>query len=102
VIQNLISTVADTMRKAAREVGWSKLQTYGTATATIALAGVVDQRDVPEEYAAAVERHQFGQMQEAADAVSKRLTSGTPHAVRGSVFVAAQEFRAAYAADGDP
>ena len=93
--------IRSAMRKAARELGWSKLQTYGSVSATVALAGVLDQREVPEEFAAAVERYKMAQMRDAAEAVSRRLTSGTPHAARGSVFVTAQEFRAAYAAADD-
>ncbi|MGA5704492.1 hypothetical protein [Peterkaempfera bronchialis] len=64
----------------------------------MALAGVVDQREVPEEFATAVERHQMDRMRNAAEAVSQRITSGTARAVRGSVFVTVQEFRAAHAA----
>ncbi|MEV7359313.1 hypothetical protein [Kitasatospora sp. NPDC091276] len=93
-----LELIQSAMRKAARELGWSKPQTCGTTTTTMALAVVVDQREVPEEFASAVERHERDRMREAAEAVSRRITSDAPRAVRGSVFVTTQEFRAAYAA----
>ncbi|MFJ1795238.1 hypothetical protein [Kitasatospora griseola] len=97
-----VPLIRSAMRKAAKELGWSKLETYGTDTGRVALAGVVDKRELPQEFSDVVERHQQARMRDAAEAVSQAMTSGTGRAVRGGANVTAQEFRAAYDAAATP
>ncbi|MFE4481343.1 MULTISPECIES: hypothetical protein [Streptomycetaceae] len=94
-----VPLIRSAMRKAARELGWSKLQTYGMGpTGDMALAGVVDERQIPEEFTTVVERHRLDKQRAAAEAAWQLVATGRPHAVRGSAFVTTQEFRAAYSA----
>jgi hypothetical protein len=92
-----VDLIRSAMRKAARSLGWSRLQTFGASYPQVALAGVVDQREVPEEFAAAVEEYGMARMRASAEVVSQTLQDGKRRSVPGSVFVTAQEFRAAYA-----
>ncbi|MGG7568723.1 hypothetical protein [Streptomyces sirii] len=85
------------MRKAARLLGWSRLQTFGGSYPQVAVAGVVDQREVPEEFAAAVEDYRMGRMRASAEVVSQTIQDGRRRAVPGSVYATTQEFRAAVA-----
>ncbi|EFL20284.1 predicted protein [Streptomyces sp. C] len=53
--------------------------------------------EVPEEFAAAVEEYQLARGRASAEVIGRTWQDGRPRAVPGSVFVVAQEFRAAYA-----
>lgn len=85
------------MRKAGRSLGWAKLQTFGGSFPQVAVAGVVDRREIPAEFAAAVEEYELQRGRAATEVIGQTLGDGKPRAVPGSVFVMAQEFRAAYA-----
>ncbi|MFJ9468240.1 hypothetical protein [Streptomyces caniferus] len=74
-----------------------KLQTFGGSIPQVAVAGVVDGREVPAEFAAAVEEYELQRGRAAAELIGRTWQVGEPRAVPGSVFVVAQEFRAAYA-----
>jgi len=78
-------------------LGWTKLQTYGGSFPRAAVAGVVDRREVPEEFAAAVEEYELQRGKAAAEVMGQTAEDGRPRAVPGSVFLVTQEFRAAYA-----
>ncbi|GAA2810815.1 hypothetical protein GCM10010441_39310 [Kitasatospora paracochleata] len=86
------------MRTAARSLGWTRVETYGIATLYGAVAGIVDRRPVPEEFAAAIERFREERMRAAVETVYRNRADGRQRAVPGSVFVTTQEFRAALAA----
>ncbi|TJZ99429.1 hypothetical protein [Actinacidiphila oryziradicis] len=92
-----VDLIRSAMRKAARSLGWSRLQTFGGSYPQAALAGVVDQREIPEEFAAAVEEYRMAWMRASAEVVSQTIQDGKRRSVPGSVLVTAQEFRAAYA-----
>ncbi|MFB7977628.1 hypothetical protein [Streptomyces vinaceus] len=92
-----VDLIRSALRKAGRSLGWSRLQTFGGSFPQAAVAGVVDRREIPEEFAAAVEEYQMERRRAAAEVVGQTLLDGRPRAVPGSVFVVAQEFRAAYA-----
>ncbi|MDX2290665.1 MULTISPECIES: hypothetical protein [Streptomyces] len=74
-----------------------KLQTFGGSYPQAAVVGVVDRREVPGEFAAAVEEYELQRGRAAAEVIGRTFEDGKPRAVPGSVFVVAQEFRAAYA-----
>ncbi|MFD9795492.1 hypothetical protein ACFWXK_31585 [Streptomyces sp. NPDC059070] len=93
-----VDLIRSAMRKAARSLGWSRLQTYGGVYGRAAVAGVVDQREIPEPFATVVEAHRREREHAAVETVSRNMQDGKHRAVPGSVFVTAQEFRAAYAA----
>ncbi|HSA49832.1 MAG TPA: hypothetical protein VLH10_06930 [Yinghuangia sp.] len=97
-----VDLIRSAMRKAARSVGWSRLQTYGGTFPHVAMAGVTDRRDVPEEFAVAVEEYQMARMRAAVDTVSRKREDGRTRAVPGSVYLTPQEFRAALAEAEDP
>lgn len=61
------------------------------------MAGVVDRREIPEEFAAAVEECELERGRASAEVIGGTWRDGKPRAVPGSVLVVAQEFRAAYA-----
>jgi hypothetical protein len=92
-----IDLIRSAMRRAARSLGWTRLQTFGGSYPQVAVAGVVDQREVPDEFASAVEDYQMGRMRASAEVVSQTLRDGRRRAVPGSVYVTTQEFRAAFA-----
>ncbi|MFD3505759.1 hypothetical protein [Streptomyces sp. NPDC058678] len=92
-----IDLIRSAMRKAARSLGWTRLQTFGGSYPQVAVAGVVDQREVPQEFAAVVEDYRMGRMRASAEVVSQTLQDGRRRAVPGSVYVTTQEFRAAFA-----
>ncbi|MGW4690442.1 hypothetical protein ACWEPM_36955 [Streptomyces sp. NPDC004244] len=92
-----VDLIRSVLRKAGRSLGWSRLQTFGGSFPQAAVAGVVDRREIPEEFAAAVEEYQMERGRAAAEVVGQTLLDGKPRVVPGSVFVVAQEFRAAYA-----
>ncbi|MEU8844021.1 hypothetical protein AB0D97_33740 [Streptomyces roseus] len=92
-----VDLIRSALRKAGRSLGWSRLQTFGGSFPQAAVACVVDRREIPEEFAAAVEEYQVERGRAAAEIVGQTLLDGKPRAVPGSVFVVAQEFRAAYA-----
>ncbi|MET8981747.1 hypothetical protein ABZX85_39755 [Streptomyces sp. NPDC004539] len=94
--------IRSAMRKAAKELGWSKLETYGTGTGSVALVGVIDKREIPQEFSDVVESHKLARMRDAAEAVSQAMTSGFGRAVRDGANLRAQEFRAAYDAAATP
>jgi len=93
-----VDLIRSAMRKAARTLGWSKLQTYGGAYPQVTVAGVVDQREIPDAFASAVEESRMARQHAAAEAVSRYMQDGKTHATRGSVYLTTQEFRAAHAA----
>ncbi|MFG2638750.1 hypothetical protein ACGFX8_34185 [Streptomyces sp. NPDC048362] len=90
--------IRSAMRKAARSLGWSRLQTFGGVYRQVAVAGVVDRREVPEEFASVVEGYRLDRMAASAEVISETLKDGRRRAVPGSVLVTTQEFRAAFAA----
>ncbi|MEV0889128.1 hypothetical protein ACIOHB_36655 [Streptomyces microflavus] len=92
-----VPLIRSAMRKAGRSLGWATLQTYGGSYPQAAVAGVVDRRDVPAEFAAVVEEYEMQRGRAAAEVIGRTWQDGRPRAVPGSVFVVAQEFRAAYA-----
>ncbi|MEW2418895.1 hypothetical protein AB0953_35225 [Streptomyces sp. NPDC046866] len=92
-----VDLIRSALRKAGRSLGWSRLQTFGGFFPQAAVAGVVDRREIPEEFSAAVEEYRMERGRAAADVVGQTLLDGKPRAVPGSVFVVAQEFRATYA-----
>lgn len=92
-----VDLIRSAMRKAARSLGWSRLQTYGGCYPQVALAGVADRREVPGEFAAAVEEYRMGRMRAMADTMSRMLEDGRTRAVPGSAYLMTQEFRAAFA-----
>jgi hypothetical protein len=86
------------LRAAARQVGWTRVETYGTDTAGgEAVVGVVDRREVPAQFADAVDRHRDKRMREAVETVARNRREGTSRMVPGSGVLRAQEFRAALA-----
>ncbi|MFH9959573.1 hypothetical protein ACH4OX_35915 [Streptomyces roseolus] len=91
-----VALIRSAMRKAGRTLGWVKLQTFGGSYPQVAVAGVVDRREVPAEFAA-VEEYELQRARAAAEVIGRTFEDGKPRAVPGSVFVVAQEFRAAYA-----
>ncbi|WNO76930.1 hypothetical protein [Streptomyces sp. AM8-1-1] len=92
-----VALIRSAMRQAGRALGWAKLQTFGGSFPQVAVAGVVDRREVPAEFAAAVEEYELQRGRAAAEVVGQTLEGGKPRAVPGSVLVMAQEFRVAYA-----
>lgn len=91
--------VRSALRAAARSLGWTRVETYGLDTAGgVALVGVVDRREVAEEFASAVDRHREQRMRAAVETVARNRAEGTSRTVPGSGTVVAQEFRAALAA----
>ncbi|MGW8569851.1 hypothetical protein [Streptomyces niveus] len=92
-----VALIRSAMRKAGRSLGWVKLQTFGGSYSQVAVAGVVDRREVPAEFTAAVEEYELQRGRAAAEVIGRTFEDGKPRAVPGSVFVVAQEFRAAYA-----
>ncbi|MFD8197846.1 hypothetical protein [Streptomyces wuyuanensis] len=92
-----VALIRSAMRKAGQSLGWAKLQTLGGSFPQVAIAGVVDRREVPGEFAAAVEEYELQRGRAAAEVIGQTVEDGKPRAVPGSVFVVAQEFRAAYA-----
>ncbi|MFF4709247.1 hypothetical protein [Streptomyces sp. NPDC001297] len=92
-----VALIRSALRKAGRSLGWAKLQTFGGSFPQVAVAGVVDRREVPEEFAAAVEEYELERGRAAAEMIGRTIEDGKPRVVPGSVFVIAQEFRAAYA-----
>ncbi|MGW7465323.1 hypothetical protein ACWGJT_11555 [Streptomyces xantholiticus] len=92
-----VDLIRSALRKAGRSLGWARLQTFGGSFPQVAVAGVVDRREIPEEFAAAVEEYELARGRASAEVVERTWQDGKPRAVPGSVFVAAQEFRAAYA-----
>ncbi|MEV6684063.1 hypothetical protein AB0N28_01760 [Streptomyces sp. NPDC051130] len=92
-----VDLIRSALRKAGWSLGWSRLQTFGGSFPQAAVAGVVDRREIPKEFVAAVEEYQMERGRAAAEVVGQTLLDGKPRAVPGSVFVVAQEFRAAYA-----
>jgi hypothetical protein len=92
-----VDLIRSAQRKAGRSLGWSRLQTFGGSFPQVAVAGVVDRREIPEEFAAAVEEYQLAWGRASAEVIGRTWQDGKPRAVPGSVFVVAQEFRAAYA-----
>ncbi|MEU1854369.1 hypothetical protein ABZ499_35300 [Streptomyces sp. NPDC019990] len=91
-----VALIRSAMRKAGRSLGWVKLQTFGGSFPQVVVAGVVDRREVPAE-SAAVEEYELQRGRAAAEVIGRTWQDGKPRAVPGSVFVVAQEFRAAYA-----
>lgn len=87
-----IALIRSSMRKAARALGWSRLQTFGGVYPQVAVMGIVDRREVPEEFAAVVGDYRMGRMRASAEVASHTLQDGRP------VYVTTQEFRAAFAA----
>jgi hypothetical protein len=86
------------LRAAARQLGWTRVETYGTdAAGGEAVVGVVDRREVPERFADAVDRHRNQRMREAVETVARNGREGTSRMVPGSGVLKAQEFRAALA-----
>lgn len=92
-----VDLIRSALRKAGRSLGWSRLQTFGGSFPQAAVAGVVDRREIPVEFAVAVEKYQMERGRAAAEVVGQTLLDGKPGAVPGCVFVVAQEFRAVYA-----
>lgn len=92
-----VDLIRSALRKAGRSLGWSRLQTFGGSFPQVAVAGVVDRREIPEEFAAAVEEYDLQRGRAAVEVIGQTFEDGKPRAVPGSVFVLAQEFRAAYA-----
>ncbi|MGA4980331.1 hypothetical protein [Streptomyces cinereoruber] len=92
-----VALIRSAMRKAGRTLGWARLQTFGGSYPQAAVAGVVDRREVPAEFTAAVEEYELQRGRAAAEVIGRTFEDGKPRAVPGSVFVVAQEFRAAYA-----
>ncbi|MEV7181909.1 hypothetical protein AB0O09_37695, partial [Kitasatospora sp. NPDC093679] len=70
---------------------------YGAPTLYGAVAGIVDRRPVPDEFADAVDCFRAERMRAAVETVERNRADGRQRAVRGSVFVTTQEFRAALA-----
>ncbi|MGW8356515.1 hypothetical protein [Streptomyces wedmorensis] len=92
-----VDLIRSALRKAGRSLGWSRLQTFGGSFLQVAVAGVVDRREIPEEFAVAVEKSELQRGRAAVEVTERTRQDGRPRAVPGSVFVVAQEFRAAYA-----
>ncbi|NEA46615.1 hypothetical protein [Streptomyces sp. SID10815] len=92
-----IALIRSAMRKAGQSLGWVRLQTFGGSFPQVAVAGVVDRREASAEFAAAVEEYQLQRGRTAVEVMGRTRQDGKPRAVPGSVFVVAQEFRAAYA-----
>ncbi|MEU9148928.1 hypothetical protein, partial [Streptomyces sp. NPDC048349] len=92
-----VDLIRSALRKAGRSLGWSRLETFGGSFPQVAVAGVVDRREIPEEFAAAVEEYQSARGRASAEVIGQTWQDGRPRAVPGSVFLVAQEFRAAYA-----
>ncbi|WP_030276393.1 hypothetical protein [Streptomyces sp. NRRL B-24484] len=84
------------MRVAARSLGW-RFETYGAPTLYGVVAGIVDRRPVPDEFADTVERFRETRMRAAVETADRNRADGRQRAVLGSVFVTTQEFRAALA-----
>ncbi|MFB6477383.1 hypothetical protein ACFCXF_02840 [Streptomyces virginiae] len=92
-----VDLIRSALRKAGRSQGWSRLQTFGGSFPQVAVAGVVEGREIPGEFAAAVEECQLARRRASVEVIGRTWQDGRPRAVPGSVFVLAQEFRAAYA-----
>ena len=92
-----VALIRSAMRKAGRSLGWARLQTFGGSFPQVAVAGVVDRREIPAEFAAAAEEYELQRGRAAVEVIGRTWQDGKPRAVPGSVFVVAQEFRAAYA-----
>ncbi|MDT0382424.1 hypothetical protein RM572_27065 [Streptomyces sp. DSM 42041] len=92
-----VALIRSAMRKAARSLGWDRLQTYGGEYPSVTVAGVTDRRDIPESFADVVEAARLERGRAAMEVFSRTMTDGTRRAVPGSVFVTTQEFLAAYA-----
>ncbi|GAA2638250.1 hypothetical protein GCM10009863_63820 [Streptomyces axinellae] len=93
-----VALIRSAMRVAARSLGWSRLQTFGGTYPLNAVAGVVDQRLIPENFAAVVDKHRMARMLASAEVVSQALRLGTRRSVPGCISASTQEFRAAYTA----
>lgn len=92
-----MALIRSAMRKAARSLGWDRLQTYGGEYPSVTVAGVTDRREIPEPFAHVVEGARLERGRAAMEVVSRTMSDGKRRAVPGSVFVTTQEFRAAYA-----
>lgn len=92
-----VELIRSAMRKAGRSLGWSRLQTFGGSFPQVAVMGVVDRREVPEKFAAAIGVYERKRGRAAVEVLGRTFEDGRPRAVPGSVFVTTQEFRAAYA-----
>ncbi|MGI5136650.1 hypothetical protein [Streptomyces sp. CA-106110] len=105
-----VDLIRATLRKAARELGWTS-RTYGFGGGpqdATAMIGIHDTREAPEPYAQVVEQRMQQQMRATVERVSMRLTGllgedrpapGTPP-LRGTPAVQAKEFMAALAHHG--
>ncbi|MGP3991625.1 hypothetical protein [Streptomyces sp. 3N207] len=93
-----VGLIRSAMRQAARSLGWSRLQTFGGTYPQLVVAGVVDQRRIPEEFAAVIDEYRMARMLASAEVVSQELQGGKQQPVPNCVYAATQEFRAAYAA----
>ncbi|MEW1911262.1 hypothetical protein AB0442_22910 [Kitasatospora sp. NPDC085895] len=91
-----LALLRSALRSAAHSLGW-RAGTYGAPTLYGAVAGIVDWRLVPEEFAGAVDRYRQERMRAAVETAERNRADGGQRAVRGSVFVTTQEFRAALA-----
>ncbi|MFF4694860.1 hypothetical protein [Streptomyces chattanoogensis] len=91
-----VALIRSAMRKAGRSLGWAKLQAFGGSSRRL-LWRVWRTGEVPAELAAEVEEYALQRGRAAAEVVGQTLEDGKPRAVPGSVFVVAQEVRAAYA-----
>ncbi|MEW1912537.1 hypothetical protein AB0442_29560 [Kitasatospora sp. NPDC085895] len=91
-----LALLRSAMLAAAGSLGW-RPETYGAPTLYGAVAGIVDRRPVPQEFAGAVDRYREERMRAAVETAERNRADGRHRAVRGSVFVTTQEFRAALA-----
>ncbi|MFI9202168.1 hypothetical protein [Streptomyces sp. NPDC053048] len=96
-----LDLIRSAMRKAARELGWTKVQTYGSSGGPVTVAGVTDEREIPEPYASVVHQSNMDRQREAMAAVSRALQDGKTRAAPNSVYLKTQEFRAALAEAGE-
>ncbi len=93
-----LDLLCSALRTAARSLGWSKTEAYGVTTIMGAVAGVVDRREVSEEFAEAVDRHKMARMRAAVETVARNRADSVRRAVPGSGALTTQEFQAALAA----
>ncbi|WP_331739469.1 hypothetical protein [Streptomyces sp. NBC_01187] len=93
-----VALIRSAMRVAARSLGWSRLQTFGGTYPLNAVAGVVDQRLIPDKFAAAVDKHRMARMLASGEVVSQALQMGTRWSVPDCISASTQEFRTAYTA----
>lgn len=46
-----VALIRSAMRKAGRSLGWARLQTFGGSFPQVVVAGVVDRREIPAQFA---------------------------------------------------